>query len=173
MGLLSWTSLTYFVLSRNITSQLLMILLVSTHIKRYVLFLSQYPKNTRGMDLDFNLLLFSIGMCANVLQPKNSQMRYIRLCIGTCFLWGLWIKSFNWASIFDVNRCIHRLGPKLQVKSLCTNHIYNAFHDGFIGSFYNSILLWCVRCICLSLDSTFTQKNIKLNGQKFSSVVKS
>jgi hypothetical protein len=33
--------------------------------------------------------------------------------------------------------------------------------------FPNSILLWCVRCICFSLDSTFMQKNIKLFGHKF------
>jgi hypothetical protein len=48
-----------------------MILLVFTHIKRYALVPSQYPKNTQGMDLDYNLLLFSLGMCANVLQPKT------------------------------------------------------------------------------------------------------
>jgi hypothetical protein len=47
-----------------------MILLVSTHIKQYALVLSQYPKNTQGMDLDSNLFLFSSGMWAYVLQPK-------------------------------------------------------------------------------------------------------
>jgi hypothetical protein len=36
-----------------------MILLVSTHIKRYALVPSQYPKNTQGMDLDSNFLFFS------------------------------------------------------------------------------------------------------------------
>jgi hypothetical protein len=41
----SWTPLASSVCSRNITSQLLMILLVSTHIKQYALLLSQYPKN--------------------------------------------------------------------------------------------------------------------------------
>ncbi len=74
------------------------------------------------------------------------------------------------SSIFDVNRRVHRFGPKLQIKSLCTNHASSALHDGPIGSFYNSILLWCVRCICLSLDSTFMQEVINF-GHKFSSVV--
>ncbi len=44
--LLSWTPSTFFVPSRNTTSQLLMILLPFTHIKRYALVPSQYPKNT-------------------------------------------------------------------------------------------------------------------------------
>jgi len=100
-------------------------------------------------------------------------MEYIGLCTGLCFLWGLWIKSFRWASVLDVNRHVHYFGPKLQVKFLCMNHASSAFHDGYIGSFRNSILLWCVRCTCLSLDSTFMQKVIKLFGHKFSSIVKS
>jgi hypothetical protein len=37
---------------------------------QYALVLSQYSKNIQGMDLDFNLLIFLSGMCANVLQPK-------------------------------------------------------------------------------------------------------
>ncbi len=97
-------------------------------------------------------------------------MRYIGLCTGPRFLWGPWIKSFLWASILDVNRRVYRLRPKLQVKSLCTN-AFNAFHDGPIGSFYNSILLWCVRCTCLTFHSTFMKKVIKFFAQKFSSVV--
>jgi hypothetical protein len=60
---------------------------------------------------------------------------------------GFWIKNFNWASILDVNRRVHRLGPKLHVKSLCTNHVSSTFHDGSIGSFCNSILLWCVSAL--------------------------
>jgi uncharacterized protein YhhL (DUF1145 family) len=69
-GLLSWTPFTSSVPSKNITFQLLMILLVFTHIKQYVLVLSQYPKNTQGMDLDSNLLIFSSWMCINALQSK-------------------------------------------------------------------------------------------------------
>jgi hypothetical protein len=38
---------------------------------QYALVPSQYPRNTQGMDLDSNLLLFSSGICANVLQPKT------------------------------------------------------------------------------------------------------
>ncbi len=58
---------------RNMTFQLLMILLVSRHIKRYALVPSQYPKNTEGMDLDSNLFLFSLGMHTNVLHQKLSN----------------------------------------------------------------------------------------------------
>ncbi len=57
-GLLWWRP-TFSIPFRNTTSQLLMILLVSTHIKRYALVPSQYPKNTQGMDLDSNFLFFS------------------------------------------------------------------------------------------------------------------
>jgi hypothetical protein len=42
----------------------------SIHIKRYVLEPSQYPKNTQGMDLDFNLVLFLSRACVKALQPK-------------------------------------------------------------------------------------------------------
>ncbi len=99
-------------------------------------------------------------------------MRYTRLCTSPCFLWGLWIKGVSWASIFDVNRHVHHLGPKLQVKSLCTNHVFSTLHYGSISSIHNSILLWCVRCTCLLLDSTFTQKLIKLVRHRFSSIVR-
>jgi hypothetical protein len=54
---------------------------------------------------------------------------------------------------------------------LCKNHVFRTLHDGPIGSFRNSILLWCVRCTCLSLDSKFMQKVTKLFGHKFSSIV--
>jgi len=99
-------------------------------------------------------------------------MKYIKLFISPCFLQGLWIKSFSWALIFDVNHHVHHLDPKLQVKSLCTNHVFSAFHDSPIGLFCNSILMWCVRCIFLSLDSTFMKKIVKLFASKFSFVVK-
>jgi len=73
-GLLSRAPSTSFVPSRNTTSRLLMILLVSFWfllVKQYALVPSQYPRNTQSMALDSNLLLFSSGMCANVLQPKT------------------------------------------------------------------------------------------------------
>ncbi len=100
----------------------------------------------------------SSGLRHICFATKNSQMRYIGLFTSPSFLWGLWLKNFHWALILDVNHRVHLLGPKLQVKSLCTNHASITFHDGPIGSFCNSILLWCVRNTCLSLDSTFTQK---------------
>jgi hypothetical protein len=171
-GLLSWTPFTSFVLSNNTTFQLLMILLVFTHIKQYALVPSQYPKNTWGMDLDFNLLLFSLRSCAYVLQLKILKWDIHHTFYSPCFLPGLWIKSFGWASIFDVNCHVHHLHPKLQIKSLCMNHLPSALHNGHVGSCCNSILLWCIRSTCLSLDSTFTQKVVKFFGHKLSSVVK-
>jgi hypothetical protein len=92
-GLLPWTPSTFFVLSRNTTSQLLMILLPSTHIKRYALVLSQYLKSTQGMDFDSNLFFFSLGMCTYVLQPKTFKWNYVGLSTSPCFLWGFWIKN--------------------------------------------------------------------------------
>jgi hypothetical protein len=110
-GLLSWTPFTSFVLSNSTTFQLLMILLVFTHIKQYALVPSQYPKNTWSMDLDFNLLLFSLRMCAYVLQLKILKWDIHHTFYSPCFLPGLWIKNFGWALIFDVNCHVHHLHP--------------------------------------------------------------
>jgi hypothetical protein len=34
------------------------------------------------MDLDSNFLIFSLGLCANVVKSKKFKMKYIRFC--TC-----------------------------------------------------------------------------------------
>jgi hypothetical protein len=54
---------------------------------------------------------------------------------------------------------------------LCKNHDFCTFHDGPIGTFRNTILLWGIRRTCLSLNSTFRKKCIKLFGHIFSSII--
>ncbi|CAM6008850.1 unnamed protein product [Sphagnum balticum] len=89
-GLLSRTLSTSSVPSRNTTSRLLMIFLVSRHIKRYGLVPSQYPRNTQGMDLNSNLLLFSSGM-----SPSSELLFFGTSCVAQkrrrrskCCLWS-------------------------------------------------------------------------------------
>jgi hypothetical protein len=91
--------------------ELLMVLLVSTHIKWHVLVPSQYLKNTKGIDLDSNLFLFASGMCAYCFTTKYSQMRYIGLSKGPNFLQGFWIKNFFWALTLNVNCHVHHPHP--------------------------------------------------------------
>jgi hypothetical protein len=54
---------------------------------------------------------------------------------------------------------------------LCKNHASCTFHDGSIGTFRNTILLWGIGRICFSSISTFSKKCIKLLRHKFSSIV--
>jgi hypothetical protein len=76
---------------------------------------------------------------------QKLSMKYIKFFTSPWLLRGLWIKSFGWAIIFDVNCHVHQFDPKLQVEFLCTNHVLNTFHDGLIGSFCNSIVVVCIK----------------------------
>jgi hypothetical protein len=54
---------------------------------------------------------------------------------------------------------------------LCKNHVSCTFHDGSIGTFRNTFLLWAIGRICLSFNFTFRKKCVKFLRHKFSSVV--
>ncbi len=64
---LGWSTSPFFFYPSMNTYLLLMILLVSTHIKQYAFVPSWYPKNTQGMDLDSNLVIFSSRTCTKAL----------------------------------------------------------------------------------------------------------
>jgi hypothetical protein len=55
---------------------------------------------------------------------------------------------------------------------LCKNHVSCTFHDGSIGTFRNTILLWGIGRTCLLINSTFRKKCVKLLRHKFSFVAK-
>ncbi len=102
-------------------------------------------------------------MCKS-FTTKDSQMRHVGFPTTPCFLRGLGIKNLGWTSIFDVHHCVHRFAPKFKSQALCNNHVSYTFHDGSIGTFRNTILLWGIGRTCLSLNSTFRKKCIKLFG---------
>ncbi len=97
--------------------------------------------------------------------------------IHWAFYWSmLLIGSFNqelWLSInsWCKSSCSPPL-PKTPSQVLMHESCSNAFHDGHVSSFCNSILLWCLKNTCLSLGSTFTQKIIKLFRHELSSIVR-
>ncbi len=119
------------------------------------------------MDLDSNLVLFSSGTCAKALQPQLSNETHW-VSYHSTLLEGSWNLG---TLIFDVHCRVHRFAPKFKFQPLCKNYASCTFHNGSIGTFRNTILLWGIGRICLSLNSTFCKKCVKLLRHKFSSVV--
>jgi hypothetical protein len=102
---------------------------------------------------------------------KNSQMKHIGFPTTPRFLRGLVIKGLGWTSIFYVHRRVHHFAPKFKFQPLCKNHASCTFHDGSIGTFRNTVLLWGIGRTCLSLNFTFCKKCVKFLRHEFSSIV--
>jgi hypothetical protein len=78
-----------------------------------------------------------------------------------------WLDIDFWCTPYRV----HRFAPKFKFQPLCMNHVSCTFHDGSIGTFRNTVLLWGIRRTCLSLNSTFRKKCVTFLRHKFSSVI--
>ncbi len=108
-----------------------------------------------------------LGSVSKGFTTKDFQMKHIWFPMTPCFLKGLGIESLGWTLIFDVHCHVHCFNPKLKFQPLCKNHASHTFHDSFIDTFHNNILLWGIKRIYLSLNSKFYKKCVKLFGHEF------
>jgi hypothetical protein len=65
-----------------------------------------------------------------------------RVSYQSTLLEGSWNQELGGTSIFDVHRRVQRFPSKFKFQPLCKNHGSCTFHDGSIGTFRNTILLW-------------------------------
>jgi hypothetical protein len=111
--LLSWIPFTSFVLSRNTTSQLLIMLWFLHTSSDMHWSLHNSLEHTQDMDLDFNLLSLSSRMCVHMLCNKKLSNVNHWASIGQCFLWGFWV-SLLW---FGIDSWCKLLCPLLLLKT--------------------------------------------------------
>jgi hypothetical protein len=116
------------------------------HIKRYVFVPSWYPKNTQGMDLDSNLVLFSLGTCAKALQPKILKWDisgFLPLHVS----WGVLESKALVGHWFLMYIAVFIASPQNSSFNAYVKIILLAHFSMYYWQFYNTILLWGIGCI--------------------------
>lgn len=64
-------------------------------------------------------------------------------------------------SHFQVYNYVNDLHPKYWLQALLMQHALSSLHDGTIEPFYQTIMLWCIRCRGLVVDSMFFKELLK------------